>query len=44
MYPGERLYVDLIWVKEKSGGDREYWLLTVYEMTSMFWRSFLKHK
>ena len=43
-YPGERLYIDLSWVKEKSGGDSEYWLLTVDEMTSMFWSSFLKHK
>ena len=41
---GERLYIDLIWMKTPSGGDREYWCLVVDEVTAMTWNYFLRTK
>lgn len=41
---GERLYVDISYIKQKSYGGSKFWLLIVDEATGMSWSSFLKEK
>jgi len=41
---GERLYIDISSIKEKSLGGSKFWLLVVDEATHMKWSFFLKNK
>jgi hypothetical protein len=42
--PGERLYIDISSIKERSIGGSKFWLLAVDEATHMKWSFFLKSK
>ena len=42
--PGERLYMDISSIKEKSYGGSKFWLLVVDDCTDVCWSAFLKTK
>ena len=42
--PGERLYVDLSWIKNKSQGGKQYWLLIADDTTPKKWSFFFSKK
>jgi hypothetical protein len=42
--PGERLYIDQSYIRQKSYGGREYWLLIVDDCTDLCWSHFLKSR
>ena len=42
--PGERLYLDISSIKEKSFGGAKFWVLIVDDYTDFCWSIFLKSK
>ena len=41
---GDPFYIDTSWIKAKSGGNSEYWILIVDEYTKMCWSFFVAKK
>jgi len=42
--PGERIMIDISYIKEPSQGGNKFWLLIVDEFTSFSWSYFMTHK